>query len=403
MSEMTSRARVLAALKHEEPDKAPIDFGSTRSTGINAIAYNDLKQYLGIVSPTKLFDVKQLMALPEQAMMDWAQTDVIGLHRLAPSLGLRMDKWKPGTLPDGSACLLPEDFNPEMLEDGSLAVRNNNGHITAQRPKGGLYFDEVYAPLADAMDEADLDKHNYPEITDEELVYLTGRAKDLYENTNYAINGATGISLFEKGLKDFGYEEWMVRIMTEPDLVRRYLERLTKAYITMMDRYLGVVGQYVQVIQANDDLGMQTGPLISPKIYHDIFLPFHKEIFQHVKKQQPGIFVFLHSCGSVYDFIPDLIEAGVDALNPVQTNAAKMDARTLKREFGKDITFWGGGCSTQTTLTFGSADDVRREVEEMIEIFKVGGGFVFNQVHNIQAGVTPQNIVALYKTAQKMR
>ena len=403
MSEMTSRARVLKALKHEEPDKAPIDFGSTRSTGINAIAYNDLKKHLGIDSPTKLFDVKQLMALPEQAIMDWAQTDVIGLHRLAPSLGLRMDKWKPGILPDASACMVPEDFNPEILEDGSLVVRNKDGHITAQRPKDGLYFDEVYAPLAEAMDEADLDKHSYPAITDEELAYLTGQARDLYEYTDYAITGATGISLFEKGIKDFGYEEWMVRIMTEPDLVRSYLERLTKAYITMMDRYLGAVGQYVQVIQANDDLGMQTGPLISPKLYHDIFLPFHKEIFNFVKKKQPGIFVFLHSCGSVYDFIPDLIEAGVDALNPVQTNAAKMDARTLKQEFGKDITFWGGGCSTQTTLTFGSADDVRREVEEMIEIFKVGGGFVFNQVHNIQAGVTPENIVALYKTAQRVR
>ncbi|MDA8212803.1 MAG: methyltransferase [Clostridia bacterium] len=403
MTKLTSRERVLMALKHQEPDRVPIDFGATRSTGINAVAYNDLKKYLGLnPESTLLYDVKQLLALPEQELLDWSGTDVIGLPRLAPSMGLKVDRWKPGTLPDGSPCLLPEDFNPVTLDDGCEAVIHN-GQVVAKRPGGGLYFDEVYAPLGDAIDEADLDRAGYPAVSDAELKYLADRARDLYENTEYAIVGHTGISIFEKGIKDFGYEEWLVKIMTEQDLVRSYLERLTEAYLSMMDRYLDAVGRYVQVIQANDDLGMQQGPLIPPQLYRELFKPFHQEIFRFIKKKQPGVFIFLHSCGSIYDFIPDLIEAGVDILNPVQINAAKMHPRTLKGEFGSEITFWGGGCSTQTTLTFGSVDDVRREVEEMMEVFKPNGGFIFNQVHNIQAGVAPEKITALFETAKGVR
>lgn len=404
MGNMTSRERVLCALRHEEPDMMPIDFGSMRSTGINAMAYNELKKYLGMENgATRVYDVKQLLAEPEKAIVDRFQGDVVQLHRMRASLGLKTDKWKPSKLMDGSDCEVPEDFNPTILEDGSEAIFDSAGNLLSKRPKGGLYFDEVYTPLKYAEDPKDIEGFPMPSITQEELDYLAARAKELYENTDYAILGAAGVSIFEKGLKDFGYEEYLINAFTNEELIECYLTKLTDAYIKMLDKYIDAVGDYIQVIQVNDDLGMQNAPLIPPEKYRSLFKPYHKKIFDFIKSKNKNLYIFIHCCGSIYDLIPDLIEAGIDILNPVQINAAKMDPRTLKREFGKHLTFWGGGCSTQTTLTFGTVEDVRKEAEEMIKIFAPGGGYVFNQVHNIQAGVAPEKITALYDTAIKFR
>ena len=404
MGKMTSRERVLSALRHEEPDIMPIDFGSMRSTGINAMAYNDLKKTLGVVGGhTRVYDIKQLLAEPEQSVLKRFQGDVVQLHRMKPSLGLRIDGWKPSKLMDGSDCEVPEDFSPIVLEDGSEAIFDINGNLLSKRPKDGLYFDEVYAPLKNAEDPDDIEGFSMPSITQDELAYLEVKAKELYYNTEYAILGAAGVSIFEKGLKDFGYEQYLVNAFTNRDLVEHYLIKLTDAYIEMLDRYIDIVGDYIQIIQFNDDLGMQNAPIIPPGLYRELFKPYHKKIFNFIKSKNKGLYIFLHCCGSIYDLIPDLIEAGIDILNPVQINAAKMDPRNLKREFGKHLTFWGGGCSTQTTLAFGTVDDVIKEAEEMIGIFAPGGGYVFNQVHNIQAGTAPEKIVALFDTAIRLR
>lgn len=404
MESVTSRQRVLCSLGHEEPDMMPIDFGSMRSTGINAIAFNELKKHLGFSDVrTKVYDVKQLLAEPDEKILKRFQGDIIQLHRLKPSLGLSIDSWKPSKLMDGSDCEVPQDFNPAVLEDGSEAILDSKGTILSVRPKGGLYFDEIYAPLKNADSLSDIDKFHMPSISQEELINLSVRAKDLYENTDYAILGAAGVSIFEKGLKDFGYEQYLVNAYTNEELIEYYLTKLTDAYIEMLDKYIDAVGDYIQVIQFNDDLGMQNAPIIHPDIYKRLFKPYHKKIFDFVKSKNKNLYIFIHCCGSIYDLIPDLIDAGVDILNPVQINAAKMDPRRLKKEFGKRLTFWGGGCSTQTTLTFGTVKDVIKEVEEMISIFAPGGGYVFNQVHNIQTGVSPEKIISLYDTAINLR
>lgn len=404
MESVTSRQRVLCSLGHEEPDMMPIDFGSMRSTGINAIAFNELKKHLGFSDVrTKVYDVKQLLAEPDEKILKRFQGDIIQLHRLKPSLGLSIDNWKPSKLIDGSDCEVAEDFNPAILEDGSEAILDSKGTILSVRPKGGLYFDEIYAPLKNADSLSDIDKFHMPSISQEELINLSVRAKDLYENTDYAILGAAGVSIFEKGLKDFGYEEYLVNAYTNEELIEYYLTKLTDAYIEILDKYIDAVGDYIQIIQFNDDLGMQNAPIIPPDLYKRLFKPYHKRIFDFVKSKNKNLYIFIHCCGSIYDLIPDLIDTGVDILNPVQINAAKMDPRRLKREFGKHLTFWGGGCSTQTTLTFGTVEDVKKEVEEMIGIFAPGGGYVFNQVHNIQTGVSPEKIITLYDTAINLR
>lgn len=404
MGNLTSRERVVLSLKHEEPDMMPIDFGATRSTGINAIAYNNLKKYLKInKGSVKVYDIKQLLAEPEEDILERFGADVVQLHRLRPSLGIRIDKWKPWKLMDGSNCEVPEGFNPQAVSDGSEVVLNSEGKIMASRPKGGLYFDEIYPPLEKAESFQDIDKHKMPLINQEEIDYLSSRAKDLFYNTDYAIQATSGVSIFEKGLKDFGYENYLIKMHTDRDLIEYYLTKLTDAYIEMLNKYLDAVGDYIQVILISDDLGMQNSTIIPPELYRNLFKPYHKKICEFIKLKNKDIFILMHCCGSIYDVIPDLIEAGIDVINPVQTNAAKMDPATLKREFGKDLSFWGGGCNTQTTLSFGTVKDVIKETEEMIRIFAPGGGYVFNQVHNIQADVSPEKVVALYDTAIKMR
>jgi uroporphyrinogen decarboxylase len=395
----TNRERVLMALNHKEADKVPIDFGSTRSTGINALAYYKLKEYMKLTGPVRVYDVKQLLGDPDPEVLEFFQSDCIQLHRLSPSARVRLDAWKSEILMDGNRYEVPQNFSPTELEDGSHAIVDDHGRIVMKRPKGGLYFDDAYAPLADASENSDIDHFSYPTVSEEEIKFLQKNAEKLYNSTDYAVVFSTGISIFEKGIKDFGYEEFLVRIYTDTDMIERYLENLTEAYIKMLDKYVDAVGNNIQVIQFNDDLGMQNSTILQPDVYRKVFKPFHKRIYQYVKRKAPHLYTMLHCCGSIFDLIPDLIEAGVDAINPVQINAAKMDPVTLKREFGRDITFWGGGCSTQSTLSFGNLEDVREETKRLMDVFAPGGGFIFNQVHNIQSNIPPEKVIALYETA----
>lgn len=400
---LTSRARVLMALAHEETDRVPIDLGSSRSTGINAIAYKALKKYLGVPGETVLFDVKQLLAQPDHEILRRIGCDVVILPRLVPSIGIPIDEYKLGELPrGGGSCLLAKSFEPVQLEDGSLGVYDSQGHLLAKRPKDGLYFDEMYHPLENAESEADIDRNlSLPEITDEEMEFQRIKAKDIYENTDFAISGATSFSLFEKGTKDWGYENYLIQFYEEPELVEYYLDKMTDAYITMMERYLDAVGDYVQVVQNNDDFGSQTGLLVSPEIYRKFFKPRHARINEAIRRKKKDMHISLHCCGSVYPLIGDFIEAGFDILNPIQKECANMDPVRIKREYGRKMTIWGGALSTQTTMTHGSIDDIVNEVKEMIKIYAPGGGFVFSQIHNIQADISPEKIMALFDTALK--
>ena len=401
MSTITSRERVQMALHHEEPDRIPIDLGSSRSSGINAIAYRDLKKHLDISNgEVRVFDVKQLMALVEDEVLERFGVDVVMLPRLKPSIGLKLKGWKPAKLPvDDGDCMVPGGFAPKTLENGDAVILDAEGRELARRPAEGLYYDEMYHPLEQAQTEADIDALPLPEMSDEEMVFAREQAKQLFETTDYAISGATSFSLFEKGTKDFGYENFLMMLYTEPELVEYYLDKLTDAYILMMRRYLDAVGGYVQIVQNNDDVGMQTGMIIAPDIYRKFFKERHAKIIRAIKEKDRDVAIYLHSCGSIYPVMHDLIEAGFEIFNPVQWNAADMDARRLKDEFGKKCTFWGGGVDTQGTLMNGSVQDVIDEVKQMIRIFAPGGGFVFNAVHNIQAGVHPAKIAAVFDTA----
>ncbi|MGQ9630982.1 MAG: uroporphyrinogen decarboxylase family protein [bacterium] len=398
---MNSRERVLTSLQHREPDRVPIDFGAMRSTGIVAPAYARLRDHLGIRGGNvKVYDVFQWLAEPEWEVRKRFGGDVVQLHRLEPAFGIDIKEWKLWKSWDGPEYLVPKGFNPAIAPDGSAEIRDVEGRTIARRPKDGFWFDQVHFPLAEAKTKGDIDRFPWPKISDEEVEYLSEEARRLDEETDCAILGAFGGNILEGGHFDWGYERFMLLLAEDRDLAEYYLNRLSENHIENLKRYLPAVKDHIHIIQVGDDLGMQSGPQMSPKMYRELIKPHHKKIYEYIKENS-DLYLFLHSCGGIYELIPDLIEIGVDIINPVQTSAAGMDPARLKREFGKDLTFWGGGVDTQTTVTRGSVKDIRREVEERIRIFAPGGGFVFTQVHNIQADIPPEKVVAIYDTALK--
>ncbi|HEY63828.1 MAG TPA: methyltransferase [Caldilineae bacterium] len=407
---MNARERVLAAIAHKEPDRVPIDQGSMRSTGLMAIAYNRLKQYLGVdEGPTFMYDLIQQLAQPEDWFLDRFHVDVIDLGRAFTG----PEHWRSWTLPDGSPAAVPKWFQPEH-QDGDLIIRDASGTIIGRQPKGSLYIDQAYWPLAgpDGLNNYEPLEEKMNQViwaalpappfdqplTDERLEEIGRIARRLYETTDYAISLSVGCNLFEWCQWLFGMENTYIYMAAEKRKLARFLDRLTEVHMEMLSHLLPKVRGYVQILVVGDDLGMQIGPQMSPETYRELFLPRHKRLYEYAK-QLSGAHIFLHSCGGIYELIPDLIEAGVEILNPVQTSAQGMEPEKLKREFGRDLTFWGGGCDTQHILPHGTPQEVRDDVRRRLEIFMPGGGYVWNQVHNVMADVPPENVVAMLEAA----
>lgn len=411
---MTSRERVLAAINHKETDKVPVDCGAMRSTGIMGLAYNSLKHYLNLLEgETKIYDMVQQLAIPEQWYLDRYQVDALDLARAFADDPKDWIEWK---LPDGSDALVPTWLRIEKRNSSWVCV-NEQGEMLAEMPPSSYYFDQKLWPLMETHREnfddleKDLNRQMWAYMTDplwknsgqpDFYTRLRAKAKKLYEETDYAIMIGFGGNIFEMGQFLYRTDEFLMNLVSERKEMEKMLDKLVEIYLSLLEPLLKAISPYVQIIQMGDDLGMQTGPMLSPKLYHEVFFPRHKELYQYIKKNS-DLYVFLHSCGAVSEFIPDLIEAGVDILNPVQISAEGMEPARLKKVFGKDIVFWGGDVDTQHTLFNGSPNQVKDEVKRNTEIFMKDGGFVFNQVHNILAGVPPENIVAMYEAVNEIR
>jgi uroporphyrinogen decarboxylase len=398
---MKSRERVIKALSHEEPDRVPIDLGAMGCSGIAAMAYNKLKKYLRIKGgSTKVIDMWQQLAKPELEILERFHVDTIGIWP-------RSD-WKPSQLPDGSDCEIPEGWESKKLEDGS-EVQLEQGYELARRPKDGIYFDPIYHPLKDATIE-DLDTFVWPspfsfyKMPDPINIdiYLNGledEAKYWYYESDLALVGNFGGSIFEAAYGLRGFEQFMMDMMINRNFAEKLLDRLVEVNIEYFKRYIDCVGEYVQVIMVGgEDIGTQNGLEISPNLYREIIKPRQKNLWQFIK-QNSDAFLLVHSCGSIADIIDDYADAGIDVINPVQISAKGMNPEYLKQKYGDKISFWGGGCDTQHVLPFEGPEKVKEEVRKNISIFAPGGGFVFNQVHDIQYNISPENIVALFDAA----
>jgi len=396
---MTGRERVREALEHRPTDRLAIDFGGMRSTGIHVVPYDGLRRHLGLSgSGFRLYDVFQQLAEPEPALLERMGGDVVQAHRLHPAFGIRIDRWREDTLYGGIRCQVPEGYRPEPDGQGGQVIRKD-GKPLARMPSGGYYFDLAEYPLADA-DSLDAVLSQPPEdVTEEELDFLEAEVRGLYDGTDKAILLPFGGNILEAGESVFGFGRFMELLLLEPDWVHAWARQLTAAYLRDLEKMLGRVGRYVQVIQFGDDLGSQQGPLISPETYREMIQPYHAAQYQYVRRHWPEVKVFLHSCGGIRPLIPYLVEAGVQVLNPVQVSAEGMDPVALKRDFGRDLVFWGGGADMQRTIPRLPAAEVPAHVRSLAEVLAKDSGFVFTQVHNIQPGVSPEAIVAIYDTA----
>lgn len=393
---MTPRERFMAAIRHEEPDRVPMDMGGNGNTGIQAICYNKLKAYLGIEGgQTRVYDAMQQLAIVEKPILERFHIDVISM---ANRLGGEPEAWKPWVLPDGSDAYVPQRFNPESDGEGGYVLKTSRGETYMRSPKGSLYYEPCFHPLAHMTSASELEDWTPRLMSDQFLDGQRAQAKFLYENTDYAIQGSFGGNMLESGQSLRGWEQFMIDMATDPEFTHAMLDKLVESYLANLKRYLDAVGEYIQTIYMGDDLGTQSGLQLSLAMYREFIGPRHKVVYQYVRENS-DVALYLHSCGAIYDVIPDLIKEGVQVLNPVQTSAVGMDPRRLKEEFGDVLTFYGGGCDTQSVLQSATPAEIREHVRERMEILKPGGGFIFSQVHNIQADVPPENVAAMLDAA----
>lgn len=412
---MTSRERVMAAVSHKQPDYVPLDLGATPSSGISAIAYNRLKKHLRMTGGhTKIYDVVQQVVYPEQEILDRFGVDVIDIGRVFND---RPEDWYDVELADGSIGQYPSWFHPQKQENGDWLVYDSENTLIAKMPVGATFFDQTYFPYLDDYpdDYSDLDHqmgkvlwsalvHSPWDHAGDENFYQTLRQKvlALREQTDKALMITCGCNLFEWGTFLRRMDNFLMDIYADPEHVQELVEQLMMRHLATLEKVCASVGDIVDILRFGDDLGMDTGMFMSQEKYRELFKPYHTKLNEYVHKHS-NMKTFLHSCGSIYPIIGDLIDAGYDILNPVQTTARQMDPETLKREFGKDITFWGGGCNTRTVLNRSTPEEVYTYTRRMIDIFAPDGGFVFNQEHNIMPDVPPENILAMYRAVADAR
>jgi uroporphyrinogen decarboxylase len=373
---MTPRERVVAALAHKEPDRVPIDLGATLATSITSAAYVPLRAHLG---------------LPAEDVTIFEQTQQ--LPYLGEDLLVRLGV-------DTRVVAAPREraFRPTLRDEGEYWAWIDAWGAKLRMPKdGGLYYDWVEHPLPDVTVEA-IDAYRWPELeTADELGAIRDEAIRLRRDTDFALVGSAnlGSGIFEQACLMAGMEAFMMAMVSDRPTAERLLDGITDFLVEEARGYLDQLGDHLDAYLYGDDVATQETWMISPESYATMIKPRQRRLFDAIKAGTNAKLIY-HGCGAVFDLIPHLIEIGVDAVNPVQVSARGMDTARLKAAYGHDIAFWGGGVDTQRVLPFGSPDDVRAEVRRRVADLSPGGGFVFAPVHNIQAFVPPENIVAAF-------
>ena len=377
---MNSRERMLKALNHEEPDRVPFDLGGTLVSGINHKTYRGLLPLLGFDPDREIrfLDIVQQIAIVDEDVLQKLGVDVRGIL-VSPASSWQLN--------------LQED-------EDSIVFQDQWGIGWRMPKKTGLYYDLYHHPLM-GDDPADIDKHPWPDPRDPtRWEGILEQTKALHEAGEYFVcQGSTGVTagLLQTSQWLQGYLDHFTNLAGSPTFMHKLLEKLMEIDIAFWEEFLPVVGPYLDMVMYADDFAGQNGVLMSMKMYREYFKPRYEQIFDVIRQKAPHVKIFFHSCGAVYDLIPELIDLGVDIINPVQVSAAGMDTKRLKKDFGDDIVFWGGGVDTQRVLPRGTPQEVKDEVKRRIEDLAPGGGFVFNTVHNIQGDVPPENVIAMHE------
>lgn len=404
---MNSRERVLKAVNFEKPDRVPIDLGGIRASGISAELYAKLKQRMGLDTPTRIHDTMQILAELEMEVIDRLHVDVLPLEPATAqwagqdaSMGVRK------TLFRGLDVYFQPGTKITEKNDGSWMLVDDQGSEFARMPKDGYYFDFTWPTMSGEKIDPNLFKP-VDTVTDEELRIFQERGRFLFENTDKALLGwgacisLVGLSaLLGDNITQGSLDKWMIMLMTEKETAHEMMGRAVDAAISRTRLYHQAVGDYCFAWGVgSDDAGTQRGEFMSPELFTEMIKPHYQRLCDWVH-ENTNWKTYLHSCGSIYNYIPEWIEAGVDILNPIQISAANMEPEKLMKDFGGKIVFWGGGCDTQNILPRATPEEVRQHVKQNMEIFSAGsGGYVFTQVHNIQQDVPVENAEAMLAAA----
>jgi uroporphyrinogen decarboxylase len=376
---MTSRERLCAALEHRIPDRVPIDLGGNQ-TGIHKFAYQKLLERLGLQEELVIMDLVQQLARPSQAVLERLRVDTRYVHAdgAASFKGQVVKRQRDGRL--------WHDFTDEF------------GITWSMPDEHPYYFDISHSPLA-GMSLKEIRDYPFPQGDDpSRFARVRAAALALKRETPYAVVGGICGVVYEFCWYLRGLENLFADMLEQPEVLAMLLDRTLKFWLDWSRLYLREVGDLLDVIMIGDDLAGQNGPLFSPRIYRALVKPRQRQLVQFIKAHTQAK-IWYHSCGSIFEYIPDLLDNGVDILNPVQISAKGMDPARLKREFGDRLSFWGGGVDSQQVLPRGTPAEVREQVRQNLEAFMPGGGYVFNSVHNIQADVPPENVLAMYDAA----
>ena len=410
---MNSKERVLAAINHKQPDRVPVDLGATPSSGISVVAYLNLLKYLGIDNlKNHVYDVIQEVTQPEMELLKRFKVDILDIGRF---FNKDENKWQKLELINGYPGLYPKWFNPVKQPDGVWLAPGKTGEYIGKMPVGATFFDQLIFPYIDGYpDDFKNISHDMSRVLwggfgftpfdriDEKNFWKLLRETIIEEKskTDKALIIGVGCKLFEWGTFLRRFDNFLMDLYMEPANVHRLLDKLMEGHMDFLSKVCEAIGDVVDVIKFGDDLGTNSGPFIPNEIYNEFFKPRHKILCDYVKANSSA-HTFLHCCGGIYELIPELIEAGFEILNPVQINAVNMEPERLKKEYGRDVTFWGGGINTQSILNRATPQQVKDSVKHNLEIFSKDGGFIFAAVHNILPDVPPQNIVAMFEAIEE--
>ena len=419
---MNSRERIRKTLNHIQPDKLAVDFGGMLGTGINVSTIYKLRQEYGLdkpLTPVKVIEPFQMLGEIGEDLKKIIGIDTVSLLGSKNFFGFENNNWKEWKLWDGTPVLVPEKFNTEKDKDGNVYMyaQGDRDYLPcAKMPERGFYFDLIIRQekIIDNNLNIEGNLEEFKIINDAELKYIKSKAQQLYTDTEYSIFASLVLSGFgdialvpgptlknPKGIRDI--TEWYISLITRKEYIKKIFEKQCEIALENYKRINDFAGKMIDIVFiSGTDFGSQNGLFISKDLYIELFKPFHIKINNWIHENTDWK-TFIHSCGSIELLINEFIDAGFDVLNPVQISAAGMDPRNLKKNYGKHITFWGGGVDTQKTLPFGTSKQVREEVKRNIEIFSLGGGYVYNAVHNIQAGIPVENIVAMIETINEYR
>ncbi len=408
---MNSKQRLLAALNHQTPDRIPVDFGGTLTSGIHVSCVAQLRDYYGLEKQlVKVLDPYQMLGWVEDDLKEALGVDTVCVAPYKTIFGFPNENWKTWKNEQGLEVLVSEHFRTKIDANGDTLVYPQ-GDTTAEpsgrMPKGGYFFDTIVRQ--EPIDEESLDPEDnleeFQPITDAELAYLESSVAAVSESGRAVVTSIGGTALGDialvpgpflkhpKGIRDI--QEWYISTAIRKDYLHQIFSRQVEIALVNLEKIFERVGNRVDVVfLCGTDFGTQTSSFCSLDTYRELYKPYYRQLTEWIHGHTTWK-IFKHSCGAVEKFIDDFIESGFDILNPVQCSATGMEPEKLKRKYGERIVFWGGGVDTQQVLPFGTPEEVRAQVRQRCEIFAPDGGFVFNTIHNIQARTPIENIVAM--------